>query len=119
VSAERELSGDWLDKTVGLEDVRARFISMKIPGAETVIELLAYDNPIGSADPKIGSANQIGFRHIAFRVDDIAKWYEKLQVLKIDCYSEVQEVRNYLGKKILYFKGPENIILELAEYPNN
>jgi|SRR3989344_2681894 len=118
VGAERELSGDWIDKTVGLKDVRARFASLQIPGAETVVELLSYDNPVGKTDLLIGNANQIGFRHIAFCVDNIDEWYGKLVDLGVECYSEVQEVPNYRGKKIVYFKGPEGIILELAEYPN-
>lgn len=117
LSAERELHGDWIDTTVGLKDVHARFAAMTIPGAETVVELLSYDSPVGHADPLIGNANQIGFRHIAFCVDNIDKWYSKLNELNIECYSEVQEVPNYRGKKIVYFKGPEGIILELAEYP--
>lgn len=114
--AQRELSGDWIDNTVGLKNVRARFAAMQVPGAETVIELLAYDNPVGGIDPQISNANQIGFRHIAFAVDDIDSWYKKLTKLGIECFSDVQEVPNYRGKKIVYFKGPEGIILELACY---
>ena len=117
VAAERSLSGDWIDATVGLKNVSARFAALQIPNTETVIELLAYDNPVGASDPLLGNPNQIGYRHIAFCVDDIDAWYAKLQQLGIHCFSEVQEVPNYRGKKIVYFTGPEGIILELAEYP--
>lgn len=118
-SAERKLKGEWIDTTVGLSGVRARFVALQIPGAETVLELLAYDHPVGSSDPLIGHANQIGLRHVAFCVEDIDAWYVRLKQLGIACYSAVQDVPNYKGKRILYFTGPEGIILELAEYPDH
>lgn len=117
VKAKRELEGSWIDKTVGLDDVHARFVAMEIPGAQTIIELLSYDKPVGDVEDSISMPNQIGYRHIAFNVDSIEKWHKKLVTLGVECFSEVQEVPNYRDKKIFYFKGPEGIILELAEYP--
>ncbi len=50
-TAEKELEGDWIDKTVGLQNVRARFVSLSIGETPTVIELLQYFSPLGSIDP--------------------------------------------------------------------
>ena len=76
--AQRTLEGKWIDKTVRLEGVRARFVAMQIPNAQTVLELLSYDRPVGQHDPLMGYANQIGIRHFAFCVDDIDAWYQHL-----------------------------------------
>ncbi len=43
--ADKKLSGDWIDKVVGLTDVKARFASMELEEGQTVVELLAYANP--------------------------------------------------------------------------
>ncbi len=118
-NAEKDLEGDWIDKTVGLSGVKAKFASLSVGDSGTVIELLQYYSPIGSVDPLLGQPNQIGFRHIAFNVSDIDAWYNKLQEQGIECFSEVQTVPNYRDKKIFYFRGPEGIILEMAEYPKS
>lgn len=114
---EGELSGDWVDKVVGLDGVEARFVALGIPMGRTALELLSYQQPQGGRDPNMSRANQLGFRHVAFRVSDIDTWYEKLEEMGVECLSGVQNVPNYRGKRMFYFKGPEEILLELAQYP--
>ena len=117
VRAGGTLEGDWVDAVVGLEGVDAEFIALGLPLGQTAIELLKFNNPKGDADPDVGKANQIGFRHAAFAVKGIEDWYRRLQEKGVECLSEVQSVPNYRGKQMFYFRGPEGILLEMAEYP--
>ena len=114
VEKEGYLEGPWMDATVGLKDVKARFARLSIPGTETSIELIRYFRPEGGKDQEMHHANRIGFRHIALEVTDIDSVYQKLKDAGVRMFSEIQ---NYTEKKRLcYFYGPDDIILELAEY---
>lgn len=111
---EGELEGEWIDRVVGLEDVKAKYSKLILPGAETCMELIQYYHPLGDKDPKRGVSNQIGFRHIAFEVENIEKVYGRLKHAGVKMFSELQVYNE--GKKLCYFAGPDEVILELAEY---
>jgi len=111
-----ELSGDWISSIVGLRDVRARYVALSLPGSNTHIELIEYRSPGSERDPQLSSANQIGFRHLALTVDDIAAEVRRLTEAGIKFLSSVQTYEK-TGKKLVYFYGPDGILFELAEYP--
>lgn len=111
---EGELEGQWIDRVVGLENVKAKYSKLILPDAETCIELIQYYYPLGDKDPKSGVSNQIGFRHIAFEVENIETVYGRLKDAGVQMFSEFQVYNE--GKKLCYFTGPDNVILELAEY---
>lgn len=111
-----ELAGEWISAIVGLEGVRARYVALHLPGSTTNLELIEYQSPPSGRDPATGRANQIGFRHLAFAVDDIEGEIERLRRAGIAFLSEVRTFAK-TGKKLVYFYGPDSILLELAEYP--
>jgi catechol 2,3-dioxygenase-like lactoylglutathione lyase family enzyme len=112
---EAELEGEWISKVVGLEHVRARYVQLASPGTETNLELIEYSSPVSERDPEMSRANQIGLRHIAFEVEDIESVVQNLQAQGIQFFSPVQTYAKK-GKKIVYFLGPDGILLELAQY---
>jgi len=114
VEKEGYLEGDWMDRTVGLEKVQAKYAKLTIPGTETSIELIQYFRPEGGKDTLMNKANRIGFRHIAFEVKDIDTVYRKLKDAGVELFSEIQAYN--VKKRLCYFYGPDDIILELAEY---
>ena len=111
-----ELSGEWISSLVGLEDVRARYVALTLPGSNTNIELIEYTSPKSERDSQLSKANQIGFRHLAFAVDDIEAKVRRLTETGIAFLSPVRTYEKS-GKKLVYFHGPDGILLELAEYP--
>lgn len=110
------LEGDWVSKIVNLTEVKAEYTALKFPKDTVKLELLKYHTPESKIDENIGVSNQIGFRHIAFKVDNIEKIVENFKTKSIHIFSEIQAYPK-TGKKLIYFYGPDNIILELAEYP--
>ena len=114
VEKEGYLEGNWMDRTVGLENVQAKYAKLVIPGTETSIELIQYFRPEGGKDDLMNKANRIGFRHIAFEVEDIDSVYRKLKNAGVKLFSEIQTYN--VKKRLCYFYGPDDIILELAEY---
>ena len=110
------LSGKQLSVVTGLPDIEAEFIAISLAGSSTNIELIKYYSPKGGLDPNMSKPNQLGFRHIAFEVEDIEKEVERLKSKGVKFESDVQTWEK-TGKKLVYFYGPDGIILELAQYP--
>ena len=112
------LSGDSFAVVTGFEKMEANYVSLSLPGAETKLELIQYITPQGSRSPKLGQANQIGLRHIAFAVDDIHAEVKRMKANGVRFNSDIQSWERS-GKQIVYFNGPEGILLELAQYPDD
>ncbi len=112
---ESELSGEWISSIVALPDVRARYATLKLPGTETNLELIEYINPPSERDPNMGKANQMGFRHIAFEVENIDMIVQDFKDKGIKFISSIHAYPK-TGKCLVYFWGPDGILLELAQY---
>ena len=115
VGDESELSGEWISSIVGLPDAKARYVTLSLPGTETNLELIEYATPPSEQDPNMDRANQIGFRHIAFEVDNIEDEVCRLKEKGIKFLSAIHTYPK-TGKRLVYLWGPDRILLELAQY---
>ncbi len=115
VKDEARLAGEWLSALIGLENVHARYAQLSSLASTTNLELIQYISPPSERDPQMSKANQIGFRHIAFEVDNIDEVVQALKSKGIEFLSPIQTYGK-TGKKIVYLLGPDGIILELAQY---
>ncbi len=115
VGDESELSGEWISSIVGLPEVIARYVTLSLPGTETNLELIEYASPPSEKDQNMDKANQIGFRHIAFEVDNIE---DEVCRLKNNGIKFLSPIHTYpkTGKRLVYLWGPDRILLELAQY---
>ncbi|WP_160725619.1 VOC family protein [Bacillus sp. USDA818B3_A] len=113
VQAEWELDGELLDRIVGLNDVKTACVGMGMPDGQAWIELVKYYSPSGEIEIQQPFANTLGIRHICFAVDDIEAIVEKLKKNGTEIFSEIQQYEE--SYKLCYVRGPEGIILELAE----
>ncbi|HAD04716.1 MAG: hypothetical protein A2091_00905 [Desulfuromonadales bacterium GWD2_61_12] len=109
------LDAAFLEQVTGLAGAQGRFTALHHPGSNVAIELLQFDRNSG-ADPALGRADRVGLRHLAFAVADIAASVAALQAHGIVFLSPIQ-IWPQTGKKLVYFHGPDGILLELAEYP--
>ena len=112
---QSRLKGDWISQTVGLENVDAEYVRLTLPGDSMSLELISFDNPPINEIESPDKANTQGFRHLAFQVMDIEKTVAVLRENGIEPFSPIQEFTK-TGKKLVYFQGPEGILLELAQY---
>jgi catechol 2,3-dioxygenase-like lactoylglutathione lyase family enzyme len=115
VGDESELSGEWISSIVALSNVMARYATLNLPGTETNLELIEYASPPSERDPNMGKANQMGFRHIAFEVENIDEIVQDLKDKGIKFISSIHAYPK-TGKRLVYFWGPDGILLELAQY---
>lgn len=110
-----ELDSVFLKKLTGIQVTHGSFVAMHHPGSNVSIELLKFESG-STADEATGIANRIGMRHLAFAVTDIEEEVQRLKRHGIQFISGIQ-VWEKTGKKLIYFHGPDNILLELAQYP--
>jgi catechol 2,3-dioxygenase-like lactoylglutathione lyase family enzyme len=116
LQGETSLEGAWLDRLIGLNDVKTSFAFFRVPdgqASQASIELVKYHSPSDENGLQQPLANTLGIRHIAFAVEDIEEAVARLKEKGTETFSEIY---NYEGMyKLCYIRGPEGIILELAE----
>ena len=121
-TADVQMEGDWIEAIVGLRGVKGLVAFVELPGGGPRIELLQYVTPSGAVLPENSRANTQGLRHIAFRVEDIASFANRLRAAGVTLFSKpvlvpAGVVKFAAGdKRLLYFLDPDGVILELAEY---
>ena len=60
------------------------------------------------------SQDEMGLIHIAFLVDDVDQEYERIKRLGFEFHAPPM-VTGENGPKIIYFRGPDNVIIEIFE----
>ena len=113
VQAEWELEGEQLNKIVGLNGVKTACVGLGMPDGQTWIELVKFYSPVDEIDIQKSFANKLGIRHVCFAVEDIEAIVAKLKRNGSEIFSEIQQYEE--SYKLCYVRGPEGIILELAE----
>jgi catechol 2,3-dioxygenase-like lactoylglutathione lyase family enzyme len=113
LQGEGSVEGGWVDRVVGLEGVRAEIAMMETPDGHGRLELTKFDTPPSRGGDRRAPANTPGIRHLTFAVDDIDA---VLAGLRAHGRELVGEVENYEDiYRLCYVRGPEGIIVELAE----
>jgi catechol 2,3-dioxygenase-like lactoylglutathione lyase family enzyme len=107
------VEGDWVDRVVGLEGVRAEIAMLETPDGHGRVELAKFHAPSGPAGDRHAPANAPGIRHVTFAVDDIDAAIAGLRARGAELVGEVERYRD--SYRLCYVRGPEGIIVELAE----
>jgi catechol 2,3-dioxygenase-like lactoylglutathione lyase family enzyme len=98
-----------VDRIVGLEGVENDAAMMQTPDGNGRLELIQFNAPPAEGDAR-APANTRGLRHLCFAVDDIEDTLARLQA------ELVGELVDYGSSyRLCYVRGPEGIIVELAE----
>lgn len=114
---EGVVEGEWVDRIIGLKNVKSEVVMLRIPDGETILELSKFHTPSDENGIQLALSNTLGIRHIAFVVDDIEVFVSKLKENGAELIGEIQNYKNMY--KLCYIRGPENIILELDEELND
>jgi catechol 2,3-dioxygenase-like lactoylglutathione lyase family enzyme len=113
LQGEGAVEGRWVDRVVGLDGVRTQLAMMQTPDGNGRLELVKFHSPPSQGDDGHAPANARGIRHITFAVEDIDAVVARLRARGAEL---VGEVENYEDIYLLcYIRGPEGIIIELAE----
>jgi len=116
VLGEAEVKGEWVERIIGLTDVRETVVMLGMPDGQATLELVKFHTPLDEKGIQQSFANTLGIQHIAFAVEDIEAIVAKLKNKGVELFGEIQNYENVY--KLCYVRGPEGIILELAEKIN-
>ncbi|MED2974572.1 VOC family protein [Fictibacillus sp. B-59209] len=116
VLGEAEVEGKWVEQIIGLTDVRETVAMLGTSDGEATLELVKFHTPIDEKGIQPSYANTLGIQHIAFAVEDIEAIVAKLKKKGGELFGEIQNYENTY--KLCYIRGPEGIIIELAEKIN-
>jgi catechol 2,3-dioxygenase-like lactoylglutathione lyase family enzyme len=108
------VEGPWVEQVIGIADVRQDIAMLRTPDGGCGVELAMFHTPeaIGT-QPRIAPVNTLGLRRIMFAVDDINEVVARLLTRGAELVGEV--VRYQDAYRLCYVRGPEGIIVGLAE----
>jgi catechol 2,3-dioxygenase-like lactoylglutathione lyase family enzyme len=71
LQGEGMAEGRWVDRVVGLDDVRVEIVMLQTRDGNGRLELAKFRTPSAEAGDGPAPANALGIRHVAFAVEDI------------------------------------------------
>jgi catechol 2,3-dioxygenase-like lactoylglutathione lyase family enzyme len=113
VQDEGPVEGRWVDRLVGLEGVRADIAIVQTPDGNGRLELTKFHSPSNPGDNRHAAANTPGLRHVAFVVEDLDAVVAGLRARGAELVGEVERYED--SHRLCYVRGPEGVIIELAE----
>ena len=102
-----------MDRIVGLEGVRTELAMLQTPDGNGRLELVKFHSPPIEGDDRHAPANTPGIRHISFAVEDIDAVVAGLRARGAELVGELERYKDIY--RLCYVRGPEGIIVELAE----
>ncbi|HEV7720926.1 MAG TPA: VOC family protein [Iamia sp.] len=107
------VEGDWVDRVVGLDDVRVDIAFVRTPDGHGRLELTKFHSPTATTAEPDAPANTLGLRRLMFAVDDIDDVVTRLQAHGAELVGEVARYEDVY--RLCYLRGPGGIIVALAE----
>ena len=114
LEGEAQVEGRSVDRLIGLDGVRADIAMMRTPDGHGRLELTKFHSPPAvSAEPNNAPPNTLGIRRIMFAVDDIDDVAARLRAHGAELVGELVQYEN--SYRLCYVRGPEGILVALAE----
>jgi catechol 2,3-dioxygenase-like lactoylglutathione lyase family enzyme len=114
LEGQAPVEGRSVDLVVGLENVRCEIAMMRTPDGHGRIELDKFYTPAAiGAEPRNAPVNTLGIRRIMFAVDNIDEVLARLRAHGAELIGEVAQYEDTY--RLCYVRGPEGIIVALAE----
>jgi catechol 2,3-dioxygenase-like lactoylglutathione lyase family enzyme len=114
LEGESTVEGPSVDRLVGLENVRCTIAMLRVPGGHGRVELDKFHTPAAVRDGSTAApVNALGLRRIMFAVDDLDNVVSRLLAHGAKLLGEVVQYGDSF--RLAYVRGPEGIIVALAE----
>ena len=113
LEGEAAVEGLWVDRVVGLDDVRADIAMVRTPDGNGRLELTKFHTPMAVNPDPNAPANTLGIRRIMFAVDDIEEVLARLHAHGAELIGGLAQYED--SYRLCYVRGPGGIIVALAE----
>jgi catechol 2,3-dioxygenase-like lactoylglutathione lyase family enzyme len=113
LKGEASVEGGWVDRVLGLEGVRSEIAMLETPDGHGRLELSQFHAPPARPGDQQAPANVLGIRHVTFAVDDLDAAVARAQTHGAELVGAVERYQDVF--RLCYLRGPDGIIVELAE----
>jgi len=115
---ERDLSGAWLDQATSLRNAHLCGVHLRLPGCGDdgpTLEIFSYEEMVEGQMP---AANECGFAHIAFAVDDVDQALGATIAVGGSTVGDIAttQVDGVGVLRVVYARDPEGNIVELQKW---
>jgi catechol 2,3-dioxygenase-like lactoylglutathione lyase family enzyme len=107
------IEGDWSGRVTGLRDQRVEIAMMRTPDGHSRLELSRFLAPPVVADHRKAPVNALGYLRVMFAVDDLDDTLARLHKHGAQLVDEVVQYEDVY--RLCYIRGPEGILIGLAE----
>ncbi|MFC0426536.1 VOC family protein [Chryseobacterium scophthalmum] len=111
------IEGEWAGRVTGLGNQYVEVAMMVTPDGNSKLELSRFINPKVIEDHRNAPVNALGYLRVMFAVADLDDTLERLYKLGAQLVEEVVNYQNVY--KLCYIRGPEGILIGLAEKIEN
>jgi catechol 2,3-dioxygenase-like lactoylglutathione lyase family enzyme len=112
LEGETTVEGPEVGSLIGLPEVRATLAMLRTPDGQG-IELDKFHTPAAiRMGPAAAPVNALGLRRVMFAVDDLGALVARMRACGAELIGEMQYGDAY---RLAYLRGPEGIIVALAE----
>jgi catechol 2,3-dioxygenase-like lactoylglutathione lyase family enzyme len=113
LEGETTVEGPLVGKLIGLGNVRATLAMLRPPNGQGGIELDKFHTPDPVRHGPVNApVNALGYRRVMFDVEDIEGVVARMRAQGAELIGEMQYEDAY---RLAYIRGPEGIIVGLAE----
>ena len=113
LEGEAPIEGGWVDRVNGIDGVRVDIAMMRTPDGHGRLELTKFHTPTAVSAEAENAPNTLGLRSIMFAIDDIDATVAGLRARGAELVGEVAQYQH--SYRLCYVRGPEGIIVALAE----
>jgi len=107
------IEGEWAGRVTGLPDQRVEVAMMRTPDGHSRLELSRFLLPPPVADHRNAPVNALGYLRVMFAVEDLDDTLARLRQHGAELVAEVVEYEDQY--RLCYVRGPEGILIGLAE----
>jgi catechol 2,3-dioxygenase-like lactoylglutathione lyase family enzyme len=111
------VEGEWAGRVTGLGDQRVEIAMMVTPDGHSRLELSRFLTPPVVADHRNAPVNALGYLRSMFTVEDLDDTVSRLQKHGAELVGEIVQYEN--SYRLCYIRGPEQILIGLAEELNS
>jgi catechol 2,3-dioxygenase-like lactoylglutathione lyase family enzyme len=107
------VEGEWAGRVTGLDSQRVEVVMMVTPDGHSKLEISRFLSPRVIADHRNAPVNALGYLRVMFAVADVDDTVKRLQKHGAVLVGEIVQYEN--AYRLCYIRGPEGILLGLAE----
>lgn len=108
------VEGPWAGRVTGLGAQRVKIAMLRTPDGHGALELSRFLVPEVVADHRRAPVNALGYLRVMFACDDLDATLARLQPHGVELVSD-EVVRYEDAYRLCYLRGPEGILIGLAE----